>query len=109
VARLVNSPGAIVAVKPVSLFNIVFITSATLPLIQTYSDGDVMVGGCIQMTPFIANVNMQILVWSGGATFENGTSQYLFNSNDMDVNHQYDYYLITGAPSHFCHSVYVVQ
>ncbi len=109
VARLGSASGPVITHQQINAFNLTWSSTAVVPIIKRYGDGDALVGGGLTMEPFYDGVHLRMHTNTSGILFENGTTTNDFTSDDMDKNGQIPYYLVMPEDGRTCHSIEVTE
>jgi len=79
------------------------------PTLLEYKDGDYLIGGSFRMEPMVADVTLEMEIFTGGNTFLDGSRKMIVNTSDFDENDSYNFYM-TGPTIDIktCHRVKLV-
>ena len=83
----------------------------SMEVVQTFADGSELVEVAVNLGAVPANLALQVDVFGGGITFDDGTVWRVVNGSAFTADGQYTYYLVRSADSlaNFCHSVSLQQ
>ncbi len=109
-ARLGGLSGPILALADTEVATLKFRITKAIPIIKRFDNGDDLVAGSMKMTPKLDGLRIRLYIFTGGAVFEDGTTEQWVSSSAFSPEGYRNYYIMDSTRTKIgCHATNVVE
>lgn len=114
VARTQSPTGPVAAICPVDEFTLRTSAESFIDVVKKLPDGSLLTSAVLTMTPIVPRLDVSLSMYTGGATFIDGTTRLSIRSDDFTAwsafgTYPYEIIRSPSPGSALCHSLQVSQ